>query len=110
MSWSDEAFGVNSLRPEDPEFWKVIGIINKLDGRVMEARTQEEKDEAFRSAFVGLPSQTVLAYVAFQRAIRALGITTRDEVRANVQTVMRMQALWVEAFAIGADYKGEMSE
>jgi hypothetical protein len=105
VSWIQDAFGDMPQRPDTPEFWALMEIIYKFDGRVVEAQGEDAKEAAFTSAFEGIIDPKVVAYTGFQRALRVLNITTRGEVMANMATVAAIASAWMEAFAMGAQWQ-----
>lgn len=91
-------------RPDHPDFWALSDIILKMDGAVAEARTEDEKNAAWQRFFHDIVDTESLIYMGFQRAMRALGITTAGEVRRQNDLVTKMATLYAEAFAVGIEY------
>lgn len=103
-----DLFGPNPQRPDTPEFWRMSEIILKLDGRMDAARTDEEKEVVWNDnveKWAG--DQDALVFVAFQRAMRVLELSTVGDVKANMDILLRLMVLYSEAFQVGAEYHAQ---
>lgn len=91
--------------PDDPTFWALSDLILKYDGRMRET-PEHAQDEVFEQA-VGESGANVetVAYVAYQRALRALGYSDAITIRLNAGKVAKLAAAWMEAFLIGTQYE-----
>jgi hypothetical protein len=91
--------------PDDPTFWGLSELILKYDGRMQET-PEHVRDEVFEQAVAesGVNAETV-AYMAYQRAIRALNYSDAMTIRLNRDKVAKLAAMWMEAFLIGTQYE-----
>lgn len=96
-----------NLRPNHPDFWRLSSIVLKYDGRMDEARTQEEKEAVWTNNVQRWVDEDSLNYMAMQRAMRALGVQTQGELRQHADTIIRMNVLYQEAFQFGAEFATE---
>lgn len=98
-------FGHNPHRPDHPDFWRLSGIVLRLDSLVSEAPDEDAKDRAWGENLARwIDSDDALYYMAFQRSARALEADTMDKVRENMGTLTRMMVLYSEGFQIGAEF------
>ncbi len=88
-------------RPEHDDFWLLSEVI--LDSDV--EATTESLLEAVRD-YVDLQS---LTYMAQQRAIRALGISSMDELTDSREETVTLAAAWMDAFVVGVRFERERS-
>lgn len=98
----DDFFGDQPNRPDDPAFWRLSEIVLSLDSGLDPSASQEEADAAFAAKFerVGLPKDVVF-YVAMQRTMRVLGITTVVGLMAQFERVTQMAAVWADGACAG---------
>lgn len=93
-----------SGRPDHPDFWKLSEVILRLDGAFQEV--EEEAREALWEEEVGrFIDPEVVGYVAFQRAVRVMGITMAGEVDEHAATLTPLIQCWVDAFMMGCNYQ-----
>lgn len=90
---------------EGPEFELLAEIVSEHDRRLDEAETPDAKEAAWLAIVNGIIPAKVLAHVAFQRAMRAVGITTRSEVAEQSTRVMQVSSAWLDGFTAGAAYQ-----
>lgn len=94
-------------RPDRPEFWRLAGIVSRHDSR-LDALTGGAKEAEWQAIMGQYVPTDVAAYVAFQRALRAVGAVTRGDVVGNFHELARLSAVWLDGFAAGAAYaRGE---
>lgn len=101
----EDIFGRPRNAPDDPTFWALSDLILKYDGRLQET-PEGDRDDVF-TAMVQESGATVdtVAYMGYQRAIRALGYTDAMTIRLNRDKVAKLAAMWMEAFLIGTQYE-----
>lgn len=92
-------------RPDHPDFWKLSDIILQMDGALAEAPTQEAKDVVWEAFFKDVIDTKSLNYLGFQRAIRAIGVTTVAGVQEHMNEIIKMTVLYTEAFLVGTRFK-----
>lgn len=105
MSAMDEVFGHMGARPDTAEFWRLSEMILQLDGRMDAARTTDEKDRVFEETVGAHVGMQELSYMALQRAIRYLGISTKTELVAHMAEAMKLTAFYMDAFTAGAEWE-----
>lgn len=103
MNISD-VFGNFPQRPDHKDFWRLSSIILKLDGRMKEATTEDEKQAVWDDNVDRWVDSDSLNYMAMQRAMRPLGITTAGDLQKNAELVILMNVLYQEGFQIGAEF------
>jgi len=103
----DNVFGERPNRPDTPDFWKLSAVILRLDGAMEAATTKEEKDKLYVSLVGAHIDVDSLAYMAMQRAMSGLGLTTSTEVRENMAMVAKLASIYMDAFIAGCEYTSE---
>lgn len=96
---------MSNPRPTGPELELLAEIVSEHDRRMDEAGTADEKDEVWLTIVGGIIPADVLAYVAFQRAIRKMGVTTTSELAEQVPRATELSAAWIDGFTAGAAYQ-----
>ncbi len=102
-----DIFGDNENRPDHPDFWKLSEVLLKLDSGLDPSNPNEEEKEAqfqARLKEIGVDVDS-LVYTAYQRAIRALGVNTQQDLVIKAPQVMMLTSIWLDAFAAGAFYE-----
>lgn len=87
------------LRPDHPDWWRLSELVLQLDAQATEDGRRLDNITA------GIIDPESLGYLALQRAMRYLGITTRAEVAEHMTTIARMGAWYHEAFILGARFE-----
>lgn len=96
-------------RPDTPDFWVLSDIILKFDGDTSEGG--KSFDEVIAEVYPGLNLvDDTVAYMAMQRAFRALGVRTVQDVRQRVNEVALLSALWMEGFTVAAAAHDRLKE
>jgi hypothetical protein len=108
-SAADEAFGHFLNRPDHPDFWRISSILLKLDGRMQEA-DESERDEVYENNVARWVDGDTLNYSAIQRAMRPLGVVTRNDLIKYQDKVVVLSAMWQEGFQVGAEFVTETIE
>lgn len=92
-------FGENPQRPDVPEFWHLSEVVLQMDGRC-------EEPGGFDATVREVIPPEVLAYMSIQRAFRALGARTQEEVaRIPPELLAVVGSLYVDGFIAGANYR-----
>lgn len=86
-------------RPNHPDFWRLANLVLQADGRAEEDPARAEKMVA------DIVDPDTLSYMALQRAMRLVGAETREQVDANKHEVMRLAAIYFDAFILGARFE-----
>lgn len=89
-------------RPEHADFYLLSALLQDYDNVIDDAETLAKKDARWRQIASESVDVDSLMYVAFQRAIRSLGITTAGEVQERQEEVGRLTAVYSEGLVIGA--------
>lgn len=100
----DEIFGKMPGRPSTPDFRRLVDIVLRYTGEV-EALPADERNKAWEhlvGKHVDLPSIT---YMALQRALRPLGITTQTELTARRREAEMLVTVWLEGFMVGCEFQ-----
>lgn len=103
-----DIFPGGSARPNNPDFWRLSSIVLKYDGRMDEARTDEAREQVWTDSLAeaGINGDS-LFYMGLQRAMRAMRITTRDELRQRQDTISMMATLYAEGALVGISFERE---
>lgn len=81
-------------RPQHPDFWRMVGIVNYLDGEALEGGRDPEK---IVGEYVDMDS---LIYLAKQRVLR---------LRGHIDPAAGL-ALYMDAFAVGYKFHEEKTD
>lgn len=106
----NEFFGAMPQRPDHPDFWKLSNVLMRLDRALDPSNPdQEALERAYeeRLAEIGVDQKSV-AYMATQRAFRALGIESRAELLFDPQKAhlaIMLSSIWLDAFAAGVFFE-----
>lgn len=106
----EDIFGSMPHRPDHPDFWRLSGIILRLDSLVSNdvAPTEDDKEEAYEGNVARwIDSYDALIYMAFQRSCRAANAATISDVQKQMGTITRMMTLYTEGFQVGAEFVTE---
>lgn len=101
-SGMNEAFGALPNRPDTKEFWRLSELVLKYDGRMDDAT---DKEVVFRSSVNEFIELETLSYVAMQRAMRAVGATTKAQVAANMPAIATCASMYIDGFVHGCAFK-----
>lgn len=104
MSDLGDLFGDFPARPDTPDFWRLSEIILQMDGAVAEARTEEEREVAWKRFFDKHVSTHAIYYMGIQRAMLALGLSTAGDLSRHHELITKMATIYAEAFAVGTQY------
>ena len=96
--------GGPSNRPDHPDFWRLVEIVQEYDIRMDDA-TPENKEAVFKAAFDGVVDLDSLGYMAMQRAMRVVGVRSNEEVRKQAGLLAAMATLYFDAFLMGAQFQ-----
>ena len=105
MSGMEDVFGHMAARPDHPDFWKLSEIILRHDAATDQSLPTDVKDRQFEALMdeTNCDRESV-TYVALQRAIRVVGVTTREGILSNFDIIMKMMSLYLDAFLTGCAY------
>lgn len=90
-------------RPDHPDFWKLSDIVLMHDGRMEDASTPREAADAVEKIVAQFIDPSSLTYMALQRALRNFGFETKQDLIDNQDLIARSMALYLDAFAVGAE-------
>ena len=95
--------------PAHPDYEILVSLALDLDHA---AAAREEGAEMHMTEEVAKESvdEGSITYLAMQRSIRMLGITTSEDLIARVEDVARLTTLYLEAFVIGLRYPARKAE
>lgn len=105
----NDILGDGSNRPSHPDFWKLSDVCLKLDSGLDPSNPDEEaKQEQFltRLKEIGVDVDS-LVYTATQRAFRALGVKTQQDLAIKLPQAMMLTSIWIDAFAAGVFFERE---
>lgn len=86
-------------RPDHPDFWRLAELVSQLD-------EQSEKGERqFGEVVAEVVDPPSLGYVALQRAMRILGITTQGQLNRQIAQATQLAAAYHEAFVVGCRFE-----
>lgn len=93
-------------RPQTPDFWRMVDVVNKLDGDATEG------GKSMPEILAGLVDTASLMYMAEQKSVQArktLAWQARHLVPAleTPELAVAIQGLWMNAFAAGALFQRE---
>lgn len=93
-------------RPQHPDFWRMVSVVNKLDGEAVEGGLKTAE------ILADIVDTDSLTYMATQRTLRLRGHLQRTDPRLraameNPVTAAAMAALWLDAFAAGVLFQNE---
>ena len=93
-------------RPDHPDFWRLSQQVLRRDGAAQEAKGKETRDAVWDRfmAEVGIDTDSLM-YMAAQRAMRVLGITTTDELVLHSRSLSALTVVYLEGFQMGAEYE-----
>lgn len=94
-------------RPNHPDFWRLSSIVLKLDGRMDAAKTEDQKEKVWTSNVARFIDEDSLNYLAMQRAMRVLHVSTRQELIENYDDLIRLTVIYMEGFQVGAEFSSE---
>lgn len=97
----DDAFGARPDRPSHPDFWRLSSVVLDIDGQLQEATTQTARNAALARIVAQYVDQDSLAYVALQRALRALMSTTATD----ASDIAKLAAVYLDGFITGCAYQ-----
>lgn len=114
-----DVFGSNPNRPDHPDYWRISEVVLKLDGRTQNPDvSDEERQKSFQELYNGVADIESITYVAFHRTAFAFGVegaarieemmaklTGETSSRLTMEQRMKVIALWMEAFVIGAEFQ-----
>jgi hypothetical protein len=83
-------------RPDTPQFWMLSDILIEQDSIA--------ETDGLVAAVGEIIDLETLAYVAQQRAFRALNVYTAEQALAHQEEVAKLAAIWMDAFVTGAKY------
>jgi len=88
-------------RPDHPDFWRISEIIIDCDDAA--------EKEGLDAALDGHVDKESLAYMANQRAYRALNIQTQQDLEdpATKHSIGIIAAIWMDAFVVGAKFESK---
>lgn len=93
-------------RPSHRDFDWLSAIVIDLDAEA-EAMPEGATIEDIAKRYV---DPTSLSYMALQRAIRSLGVTTGAEVLEHTSEVFRLSAMYYEGFLIGLRFERQRAK
>lgn len=102
-----DAFGNFPSRPNHPDFWRLSSVMLKLDGRMNQAKSEDEKDAVWTDNLTRWIDEDSATYTAMQRAMRPLGVQTVGDARKHAQTLVLLTVVWLEGFQVGAEVATE---
>jgi hypothetical protein len=105
VSSSKNPFGQSIAgRPDHPDVNLLSDVVLSIDAETDGRRSQEGADALGRVLNETADSQSV-TYVAMQRTMRILGISSPAEMLLRGPQAAAMASLWMDAFAAGARFQ-----
>lgn len=111
MSDSEDAFGKRPNRPNHPDFWRISEVILAADGALEAARTEDDKEAAWKARTSGVVDIHSVTYAAIQRTMLAFGRPDAGSsfglISSGLSAAQQatVSALWTEAFVYGAMFQ-----
>jgi hypothetical protein len=93
-----------SARPEHPDFWRLSEIVLALDAKMDAATTEAQRYQVWLDVVGESVDFDSVSYMAIQRAMRVLGITTREQLRLRADEAQRIAAVYCEGFVVGSTF------
>lgn len=101
----NEFFGPRPNRPQSKDFWRLSEIVLEMSGAMEAAKTDDEK-EAVWEKYMGLHcDHTALYYMALQRSMQLLGVTTAGHAMAKFDQLAKLTTVWSEGFIVGCMFQ-----
>lgn len=101
----NDVYGRMPHRPDTADFWRLSEVVNEADIRMDEAVGLPAKQEVFEQVLGGMVDRQSVSYIALQRAMRALGVVTSEDLAANMEQVNRLTALFIDGFMVGHNFR-----
>jgi hypothetical protein len=92
-------------RPDHPDFWRMSEIILQLDGRLEDAKTDEDRERIFLEVVREHCDVDSLMYMGVQRAMRVIKAQTGLDVIEHFETMGWLVTVYVESFIAGMEYQ-----
>ena len=89
-----------SADPSHPDYEILVGLALDLD-HAAAARAEDAEMHMTEEVRKESVDEGSITYLAMQRSIRMLGITSPDDLIARVEDVARLTTLYLEAFLLG---------
>lgn len=99
---TDQAF---PNRPDHPDFWLLASVVVDYDAAADSAESKEEKYRQIDALTANLIDGPSLAYMAQQRALRALGIGLASELVRRNDEVFLLAGMYYEAVLFGIEFE-----
>ena len=90
-------------RPDHPDFWKLAELVNQLDNAT------ENEGRKFEEIVAEAIDPRSLSYVAMQRSMKVLGVTTLGQFAARKRELVGLATTYHEGFLVGVRFKKEES-
>ena len=105
-------FNPQSLtRPDHPDFWKMSRMAMANDDRMDAAPSPEEdsaeRERIFLEIVASFADPQSVFYMGMQRSMRMLGVETMVDLIDAMPEVIKMQAIWLDAFLVGVGFARE---
>lgn len=96
----DDLFGPNPLgRPDHPDMTILVDIALAQDGKT------EDRDFDMDEFLGTIVDTRSVSYMAFQRALRMVGLLTGEDPQQHMVLVHRFSSMWIDAFMMGAEFQ-----
>ena len=92
-------------RPDHPDFWKLSNLILKYDGRMQEGEPGKTIEQLFEESISEIVDLDSVSYMAFQRALRVVGIENPIQLIQSKELLVAIAAAWLEGFVIGNGFE-----
>lgn len=99
----DDVFGSHPQRPDHPDFWKLSDIVLELDASMYERGATHAEDVISQKAAEVGDSESI-TYMAVQRAMRALGVQSRQDLVDKRNEIALYATVYLEAFIVGVRF------
>lgn len=97
-------------RPNHDDFWRMSDVILQLDGRMEEAKNDQDRERIFMEVVAEHCDSDSLFYMASQRAFRVLGADTAAKVAANLEALAMLTTVYCESFIAGMEYQKRLAQ
>lgn len=91
-------------RPDHHDYWRLSELVLQVDAQAT------EDGRRLDNIVAEIIDPESLAYTAFQRAIRVLGVNTRGQVAARMGDIAKLATVYHEGFILGARFESKRKD
>lgn len=104
----NDVFGQMSERPDHPDFWRLVEVVLANDAATDPSDatlTNQQREANFEERMGSIIDTKSVSYMALQRAMRPLGITTRADMIDKLGLLRMLSSVWLDGFAAGGMFE-----